>query len=59
MVITTMSSIGASDLVPEVNKSHSSRVAAVHFACFVLGLGLLFALHWLSHQDDPRPSPLW
>jgi len=36
--------IGASDLVPEVNKSHSSSQAVSHFACFVLGLGLLFAL---------------
>ncbi len=40
--------IGASDLVPEVNRSHSTRQAAKHFACFVLGLGLLLALHGLS-----------
>ncbi len=40
--------IGASDLVPEVNKSHSTLDAAKHFACFVLGLGLLVALHGLS-----------
>jgi zinc and cadmium transporter len=36
--------IGASDLVPEVNKSHSLAAGLVHFAIFAAGLGLLFAL---------------
>jgi zinc and cadmium transporter len=36
--------IGASDLVPEVNRSHSARTAALHFACFTGGLALLLAL---------------
>jgi len=36
--------IGASDLVPEVNKSHSTGNAALHFGCFVLGLGILVAV---------------
>lgn len=33
--------IGASDLVPEVNKHHDPWTNAVHFLAFVLGLGLL------------------
>jgi zinc and cadmium transporter len=37
-------SIGAADLVPEVNRTHAPRDAALHFACFVLGLGLLLVL---------------
>lgn len=40
--------VGASDLVPEVNRSHSLPRAALHFACFVLGLGLLLVLRGLS-----------
>ena len=36
--------IGASDLVPEVNKSHSLGPSLVHFAAFAAGLGLLLAL---------------
>jgi zinc and cadmium transporter len=36
--------IGASDLVPEVNKPHTLATAAVHFGAFVVGLGILFAL---------------
>ena len=37
--------VGAVDLVPEVKGSESLRTAALHFACFALGLGLLLALH--------------
>lgn len=33
--------IGASDLVPEINKHHNLRDNAVHLAAFVLGLALL------------------
>jgi zinc and cadmium transporter len=36
--------IGASDLVPEVNRSHTLGGSAVHFLVFALGLGLLFGL---------------
>jgi zinc and cadmium transporter len=36
--------IGASDLVPEVNKAHSFGANVVHFAMFTTGLGLLFGL---------------
>jgi zinc and cadmium transporter len=38
--------IGASDLVPEVNKHRSARTNVVLFACFVGGIGLL----WLIRQ---------
>jgi zinc and cadmium transporter len=36
--------IGASDLVPEVNKEHSLRANLIHFVIFATGLGLLFAI---------------
>ncbi len=36
--------IGASDLVPEVNKPHSLGASLLHFAVFAAGLGLLYAL---------------
>ena len=36
--------IGASDLVPEVNKAHTIRGALLHFAAFILGLALLWLL---------------
>lgn len=36
--------IGASDLVPEVNKGHSFGANLLHFLVFSLGLGLLLAL---------------
>ena len=36
--------IGASDLVPEVNKGHDLGASAAHFGAFVAGLGLLYAL---------------
>ena len=34
--------IGASDLVPEVNKHHDAKANAVHLGAFILGLALLF-----------------
>ena len=36
--------IGASDLVPEINKAHSLKLSVIHFVVFAAGLGLLFAL---------------
>jgi zinc and cadmium transporter len=36
--------IGASDLVPEVNKAHTVGKGALNFVAFVLGLGLLYVL---------------
>lgn len=36
--------IGASDLVPEVNKAHSFRANLVLFGAFAAGLGLLYGL---------------
>lgn len=36
--------IGASDLVPEVNKAHSFSANLLHFVVFAAGLGLLFAI---------------
>jgi zinc and cadmium transporter len=36
--------IGASDLVPEVNRSHSLWSSLVHFVIFAVGLGLLYAI---------------
>lgn len=36
--------IGASDLVPEVNKPRFLGASALHFAAFAAGLGLLYAL---------------
>jgi zinc and cadmium transporter len=36
--------IGASDLVPEVNKAHGFGANLVHFVMFAAGLALLFAL---------------
>jgi zinc and cadmium transporter len=36
--------IGASDLVPEVNKAHAFGANVVHFMMFATGLGLLFGL---------------
>lgn len=36
--------IGASDLVPEVNKPHSLGVSLLHFVIFGAGLALLYAL---------------
>jgi len=36
--------IGASDLVPEVNKAHSFKANVLHFVVFAAGLGLLFAI---------------
>ena len=36
--------IGASDLVPEVNKAHTVRANLLHFAAFAAGLALLLAI---------------
>jgi len=36
--------IGASDLVPEVNKAHSLPANLLHFGAFVTGMALLYAL---------------
>jgi zinc and cadmium transporter len=36
--------IGASDLVPEVNKAHSLQANLLHFSVFAAGLGLLYAV---------------
>jgi zinc and cadmium transporter len=41
--------IGASDLVPEVNRAHGTREAGFHFAAFVAGLGLLWLLRVALH----------
>ncbi|MGE0159876.1 MAG: ZIP family metal transporter [Gemmatimonadales bacterium] len=41
--------IGASDLVPEVNKAHSFGANVVHFAMFAAGLGLLYGLAALGN----------
>jgi zinc and cadmium transporter len=44
--------IGASDLVPEVNKARSLGASLLHLALFALGLGLLYAIAALGgpHQ---------
>ena len=41
--------IGASDLVPEVNKHHDLGTNLVHFASFAAGAGLLFTIQVLPH----------
>lgn len=43
--------IGASDLVPEVNKAHSVKHGALHFLLFVAGLGLLYAIAALTPPE--------
>jgi zinc and cadmium transporter len=41
--------IGASDLVPEVNKHRSVPTSVVHFAAFTLGIAILWAMReWLG-----------
>jgi zinc and cadmium transporter len=42
--------IGAADLVPEVSKSHTLRQGLLHFALFLVGLGLLFVLAASTHH---------
>lgn len=42
--------IGASDLIPEVNKHHSLKQNAIHFSAFLVGLGLLLALRLMLHH---------
>ncbi|MBL8923605.1 MAG: ZIP family metal transporter [Myxococcaceae bacterium] len=41
--------IGASDLVPEVNRGHALGPSVVHFTCFLAGLAVLYALASLGH----------
>ena len=36
--------IGASDLVPEVNKAHTFKANLLHFVVFAAGMGLLYAV---------------
>jgi zinc and cadmium transporter len=40
--------IGASDLVPEVNKSRTAADNIRHFAAFAIGLGSLLAIRWVA-----------
>lgn len=40
--------IGASDLVPEVNRARTPRENLQHFAAFLSGLGGLYALAWMG-----------
>ncbi len=40
--------IGASDLVPEVDKTHSLGAALLHFVVLASGLGLLLAIAALA-----------
>lgn len=43
--------IGASDLVPEVNKAHDLKANVLHFVVFAAGLGLLFAMAVMAGVD--------
>jgi zinc and cadmium transporter len=43
--------IGASDLVPEVNKAHAFKANVLHFVVFAAGLGLLFAIAVVMNPD--------
>ncbi|MGE0462157.1 MAG: ZIP family metal transporter [Vicinamibacterales bacterium] len=45
--------IGASDLVPEVNKAHALKDNVLHFVMFAAGLGLLFAIATTAHLGTP------
>jgi zinc and cadmium transporter len=45
--------IGASDLVPEVNKAHSLKASLLHFAVFAAGLGLLFTIAAVMNPESP------
>ena len=42
--------IGASDLVPEVNKSRTAADNVKHFAAFAIGLGTLLAIRWVADR---------
>jgi len=42
--------IGASDLVPEVNRHHSWRSNLVHLVCFVAGILTMLALRAFGHE---------
>jgi len=43
--------IGASDLVPEVNRQEDFRSAMLHFVAFVIGLGVLLAAATMTAAD--------
>jgi len=45
--------IGASDLIPQVNRHDSVRGNAVHFLAFAAGLILLWLLRGVAHGDHP------
>jgi zinc and cadmium transporter len=45
--------IGASDLVPEVNKAHSLKASLLHFVVFAAGLGLLFTIAAVTNPESP------
>ncbi|MBN2372034.1 MAG: ZIP family metal transporter, partial [Vicinamibacteria bacterium] len=42
--------IGASDLVPEVNRHHSLRISLLHFSSFAAGILLLLAMRLSLHH---------
>jgi zinc and cadmium transporter len=42
--------IGASDLIPEVNKHHSLYKNILHFICFGIGISILLGLRVAFHQ---------
>jgi zinc and cadmium transporter len=43
--------IGASDLVPEVNRHHGWRSNVLHFVCFAAGIGMLLALRLIVGDE--------
>jgi zinc and cadmium transporter len=43
--------IAAADLIPEVKRSEALSETATRFVSFVLGAGLLYAVHVLHHHD--------
>lgn len=45
--------IGASDLVPEVNKAHSLRLGFLHLVSFAAGLALLLAVAVIAEHGAP------
>jgi zinc and cadmium transporter len=42
--------VAASDLIPEIKAEAGVGKAALHFACFALGLGLMFAVAYSFHR---------
>lgn len=49
--------IGASDLIPEVNKAHDWKMNLLHFAMFGVGLALLFALAAWGEPSEVPAAP--